>query len=126
MTVLVRHPERASAFAEEFGVKVGQLTTDNRQLNADILVNATPLGTRGENESETIALADELRDVKIVYDLVYNPSETRLLLEAKAAGAKTLGGLDMLVAQGAKQFEIWTGGKAPAHEMRAAVEEQLK
>ncbi len=126
VTVLVRHPERASAFAEEFGVKVDQLTTDGRQLNTDILVNATPLGTRGDNESEAIASADELRDVKIVYDLVYNPSQTKLLLEAKAAGSKTLGGLDMLVAQGAKQFEIWTGGKAPAHEMRAAVEERLK
>ncbi len=125
VTLLVRHPESASAFAEEFGIKVDQLATDSRRLATDILVNATPLGTRGEYENETIATADELRDVKLVYDLVYNPSQTKLLLEAKAAGSKTLGGLDMLIAQGAKQFEIWTGGEAPVNEMRAAVEERL-
>ncbi len=126
VTVLVRQPASATAFAEEFGVRVDQLTTDNRRLTTDILVNATPLGTRGEAESGAIASAHELRDVKLVYDLVYNPSETKLLVEAKAAGARTLGGLDMLIAQGARQFEIWTGGQAPINEMRATVEERLK
>jgi len=76
--------------------------------------------------AEEIATAEELGSVKLVYDLVYNPSETRLLSEAKAAGAKTLGGLEMLIAQGARQFEIWTGGEAPVKEMKAAIEERLK
>ncbi len=127
VAVLVRDPASASSLAEEFGIEVVQLTTDNRRLTSfDILVNATPLGTRGEHESDTIATADEIRGIKLVYDLVYNPSETRLLREASAAGAKTLGGLDMLVAQGAKQFEIWTGQTPPVDQMRNAVEERLK
>ena len=99
---------------------------DHRPLQTDILVNATPLGTKGEREHDAIATAEELGSVKLVYDLVYNPSETRLLSEAKAAGAKTLGGLEMLIAQGARQFEIWTGGEAPVKEMKAAIEERLK
>lgn len=126
VTLLVRDPAKAAVFAAEFDVTVEQRTTDHRPLTTDILVNATPLGTRGEREKETIATADELRDVRLVYDLVYNPSETCLLREAKIAGAKTIGGLDMLVAQGARQFEIWTGREAPTNEMRAAVRARLK
>jgi shikimate dehydrogenase len=124
--LLVRDPAKAAIFADEFDVTVEPLNTDHRPLTTDILVNATPLGTRGEREDETIATADELRDVRLVYDLVYNPCETRLLSEARVAGAKTLGGLDMLVAQGARQFEIWTGREAPVPEMRAAIEARLK
>ncbi len=126
VTVLVREPSKAATFAEEFHVAVEQLTTDHQPLATDILVNATPLGTRGEGEDETIATAEELREVQLVYDLVYNPGETRLLREAKTAGAKTLGGLDMLVAQGAEQFLIWTGEEAPVDVMKAAVTARLK
>ena len=125
VTVLARDISKATSFAEEFGVKSDALTTDHRPLTTDILVNATPLGTRGEREDETAATAEELRGVKLVYDLVYNPIETRLLREAKMAGAKTLGGLDMLIAQGAKQFLIWTGEEAPVDVMRAAVATRL-
>jgi shikimate 5-dehydrogenase len=95
-------------------------------MTTDIVINATPIGTRGPNENATILTADELRNVKLVYDLVYNPIETRLLREAKLAGAQTLGGLDMLIAQGAKQFEIWTGLEAPMDTMRMAIEKRLQ
>jgi shikimate 5-dehydrogenase len=50
-----------------------------------------------------------LQGVKLVYDLVYNPVETRLLREARAAGCKTLGGSAMLTAQAAEQYRLWTG-----------------
>jgi 3-dehydroquinate dehydratase/shikimate dehydrogenase len=126
VTLLARDTAKASSFADEFGIRVEALTTDHRPLTTDVLVNATPLGTRGEREDETIATADELRDVRLVYDLVYNPSETRLLREARVAGAKTLGGLDMLIAQGATQFQIWTGEQAPVEEMREAVRRRLE
>ena len=125
VTVLIRDPAKAGALGEEFGIRVDQLSSDSN-LAADILVNATPIGTRGEGEDDTIAAADALKNVKLIYDLVYNPSETRLLREAKLAGAMTIGGLDMLVAQGARQFEIWTGAEPPVAEMRAAVEMRLK
>ena len=54
-------------------------------------------------------MAEQLQNVKLVYDLVYNPEETRLIHEAKAAGAETVGGFDMLLAQAVEQQKIWTG-----------------
>jgi len=59
-----------------------------------------------------------LKDSLIVFDIVYNPIITRLLREAKAAGARTIGGIDMLAWQGALAFEKWTGQSAPLDLMR--------
>ncbi|MBA3784192.1 MAG: hypothetical protein H0X15_01420 [Acidobacteria bacterium] len=81
------------------------------------MVNATPLGLIGELENETPAVAEQIKNVHLVYDLVYNPFETRFLREAKSVGIPTVGGLAMLVAQGAAQFGIWTGKNAPLKEM---------
>ena len=127
VTLFARDAARAAAVAKEFGVQAGQLRRDGVQdFPCEILVNATPLGTRGETETETIATGQELRGVKLVYDLVYNPSETRLMREARLAGVESIGGLDMLVEQGAKQFEIWTGIEAAPDVMRNAVQKRLK
>ena len=126
VTVVARDSSKASALANEFRVSFDQLTTDHRPLTTDILVNATPLGTKGDRENDSIATAEELRGVRLVYDLVYNPTETRLLREAKAAGAETINGLEMFFAQGARQFEIWTGKEAPLDAMRDAVEKRLR
>jgi 3-dehydroquinate dehydratase/shikimate dehydrogenase len=119
-----RYIAKAAALADKFVIKF-EAIKDKQKIATDILVNATPLGTRGTNETRTIATANELRDVKLVYDLVYNPSETRLLSEAKSAGAKTIGGIDMLIAQGAQQILIWTGEKAPVDLMKSAITERL-
>jgi shikimate 5-dehydrogenase len=62
---------------------------------------------------------------RYVYDLVYNPSSTRLLREAKDAGCQTIGGLEMLVAQAAEQFEWWTGRKPLTGIMREAALKRL-
>jgi len=56
----------------------------------------------------------------VVYDLVYNPPQTRFLDEAARAGCRTIGGLDMLVAQAQSQFEWWTGGRPADRVMREA------
>jgi len=61
-----------------------------------------------------------------VFDIVYNPLETRLLKEAKLAGAKTVNGVMMLVHQGAEAFRIWTGVEPPVDIMRKAVLEGLR
>ncbi|HET6975141.1 MAG TPA: shikimate dehydrogenase [Pyrinomonadaceae bacterium] len=76
----------------------------------DIVINATPLGS-GAHTDQTPATREQLSGVRCVYDLIYNPRETRLLREAAAAGCETLGGLAMLIAQAKLQFELWTGTK---------------
>jgi len=60
-----------------------------------------------------------------VFDLVYNPLETRLLRQARESGAHAVGGLGMLVRQGALAFEMWTGEPAPVEVMREACEQAL-
>ena len=89
---------------------------------ADIVVNATSVGM-SPNIDETPIPAKLLKPGLIVFDIVYNPIKTRLLREAEAAGAETIGGLDMLVWQGVLAFEKWTGLKAPVKVMK---EEAIK
>jgi 3-dehydroquinate dehydratase/shikimate dehydrogenase len=86
----------------------------------DVVVNATPVGTRGALEDQTLANADQFRGVRLAYDLVYNPLETRFLREARAAGCETLGGIEMLLAQANAQFKLWTGKDADGGIMRSA------
>jgi 3-dehydroquinate dehydratase/shikimate dehydrogenase len=84
----------------------------------DLLVNATPLGMYPD--IDITPFEGNVFDGRIVYDLVYNPLETRLLNEAARAGCETIGGLEMLVAQAEEQFEWWTGQRPPAGLMRDA------
>jgi len=84
---------------------------------ADILINATSVGMSPDID-ETPVPARLLKPGLIVFDIVYNPIKTRLLLEAEGAGAKTVNGLDMLVWQGALAFEKWTGRQAPLDIMK--------
>ena len=87
----------------------------------DVLVNATPLGTWPG--VETSPLPPELVKGELVYDMVYNPPDTTLMRYARAAGAATIGGLDMLIAQARRQFFWWTGREVPAAVLeRAALE----
>jgi len=79
-------------------------------------VNTTPVGT-WPNVDDAPIDGDHVRG-PLVYDLVYNPLETALMRRARAAGAETIGGLEMLVAQACRQFEWWTSVPAPV----AAVE----
>ena len=106
------------------GVEVGELTNENLKnaiTNVDILVNATSLGMSPDND-QTPVPADLFQANITVFDIIYNPLPTRLLQEAKAAGARTIDGLEMLVQQGAVSFEKWTGIKAPVDVMRKSVE----
>jgi shikimate dehydrogenase len=87
---------------------------------ADLLVNATPVGM-WPHVDESIWPADiPLPAHLTVLDLVYNPLQTRLLRQARGAGARTVDGLGMLLYQGAAAFEIWTGQPPPIEVMRAA------
>jgi 3-dehydroquinate dehydratase/shikimate dehydrogenase len=122
VTVFVRDVGKAGAFAGEFGVD----TLDLAGLDTsgfDIVINATPVGMKAGEEA--LLNADRLKGVKLVFDLITKPAETPLIREAKKAGVKTIGGVEMLIAQGIKQFEIWTGQEAPADLMREKVIERL-
>ncbi|MFC2034083.1 shikimate dehydrogenase [Chloroflexota bacterium] len=84
---------------------------------ADILVNTTSVGM-SPDISKTPIDADLLKPGLIIFDIIYNPIKTRLVKEAEATDLETIGGLDMLVWQGALAFEKWTGQKAPVELMK--------
>lgn len=93
--------------------------------DANILINTTTLGMN-PNVDTTIATAEDLHPDLTVFDIVYNPLETRLLREAKASGAKTVSGVLMLVYQGAEAFKLWTGIEPPVELMKKTVLEALQ
>ncbi len=89
---------------------------------ADLLVNATPIGTASD---ESPVPPDLLRGDLAVLDLVYRPSPTRLVRDARRTGAAATGGAGMLLRQAAASFALWTGHDAPVDEMRTALEREL-
>ncbi|HYJ86755.1 MAG TPA: shikimate dehydrogenase, partial [Pyrinomonadaceae bacterium] len=121
VTVFGRTAERAAALARKFGSDSRELV-EARFDGFDLLVNATPLGTAGQFQSQTPVYAAQLRGARMAYDLVYNPIETQFLREARGAGCQTLGGMEMLIAQAIEQFRLWTGITAPEGVMRAAAQ----
>ena len=129
-------PERAQALAEDLG---GQGETVLRNVPAtedklaaaimkkcQLLVNCTPIGMRHSKEEHDLPISSELIPAgALVFDIIYNPLETRLLAEAKRRGARTLGGLSMLVHQGVASFELWTDVQAPVDVMFEAARKAL-
>jgi shikimate dehydrogenase len=120
----------ASLIQKELGrdVKVGELTPRALSLAlaaADILVNATSVGMSPASGKSPVP-AKLLRRHLIVFDIVYNPMMTKLLKEARAAGARIIGGIDMLAGQGALAFEKWTGQPAPLELMRREAVKMLE
>lgn len=128
IAVLNRTEERAvglcDALAEVAGVPLMPLGMERatRALrDARVVVNATSVGmAHGAAAGESPLPREALHPGLVVVDLVANPLETPLLRAAAAAGAATLGGLAMLVEQGALAFELWTGQPAPRDIMREA------
>lgn len=90
--------------------------------DADLVINATPVGTGADESPIPAAL---LRPGLAVYDLVYRPSPTRLVRDARAAGAPARGGAGMLLGQGWRSFELWLGVPAPIEAMRAGLRSAL-
>ncbi|MCM3905770.1 MAG: shikimate dehydrogenase [Pyrinomonadaceae bacterium] len=119
VTVYARDTSRARQLAERFDATSKPLGSATFE-GFDVVVNATPLGTSGAQETETPANATQLRGARLAYDLVYNPEETRFLSEAREAGCESIGGLEMLVTQATEQFRLWTGIVAPEAVMREA------
>jgi shikimate dehydrogenase len=125
IVVVNRDPARAERLVSELGL-AGVETVAGDQARAacqaaDLVVNATAVGMRGGPAPDALPVpAGWLPRSGLVYDLVYRPTETPLLRAAMASGLPVLGGLAMLVYQGASAFELWTGLAAPIERMRAA------
>lgn len=123
-TVFARDAERGRKLALEFGADSAALE-GARFGGFDVVVNTTPLGTRGAHEKETPATSAQLFGAQFAYDLVYNPARTRFLEEAREGNCRTVGGLGMLAAQAVEQFRLWTGHEPPPGVMQAAAEKKL-
>jgi 3-dehydroquinate dehydratase/shikimate dehydrogenase len=91
---------------------------DLKKMAFDVIINATPVGMRNSRETP---LQDKEINARYVFDMVYDPAETRFLKLAKERGAQVIPGIEMFVHQAARQFEIWTGKPAPWDEMLRVV-----
>ncbi len=124
VTVFDLVPQKAESLAAEVGCSQLPLK-DVSSAKADLLVNATPIGMFPKTHESPVGKS-VLKNYSAVFDVVYNPAETLLLKQAKAAGCKTISGLEMFVSQGAEQFRLWTGREAPIKLMKKTVEHALK
>mgnify|MGYP002630515153 CR=1 FL=1 len=119
-----RNRERGEALAKELGCELIHCReAGNRPV--DILINCSPVGM-SPSINESPFLARDFKEGMVVFDSVYNPMETRLLREAKAAGCTVIPGSELFINQAALQFELWTGQPAPIHVMREVLIEKLK
>ena len=122
VTLCARRPEQARPLAALTGAAI--VPWPPAAGSWDLLVNATPAGTRPHDDQSPLP-AGHAFDGELVYDLVYNPPQTQLLRDAAAAGCRTIGGLDMLVAQAQAQFEWWTEQRPADRVMRDAAVARL-
>jgi shikimate 5-dehydrogenase len=124
VTLFARDTDKARLLAAECGIDCETLWA-KPFTGYDILLNATPLGSFGEQVQQTPVTSEQLAGVRLAYDLVYNPTETEFLRQAKRAGCDTLSGLEMLIAQAALQFKLWTGRSAPTQVMTTAASQNV-
>ena len=117
--------------AADNGLQAQEVSLDPEDLaraaaSADLIVNCTTVGmAHSPAEGRSLLSRDQMPPTALVNDLVYNPQVTPLLVEARRAGAATLGGLPMLVYQGAASLEMWTGREAPVAVMLEAADRAM-
>jgi shikimate dehydrogenase len=130
LVIANRTESRAIALADEVrkvGIALGTGLENLKSIisKMDILINTTSVGMF-PNVNETLVTSELMHPQLAVFDIVYNPLETKLLKEAKKAGAKTIPGIDMLIFQGAEAFKIWLKKEAPLNAMERAVKQAIK
>ena len=135
LTIANRTLERAqqlSRMARDNGhdaraVALEEVDLSPAAASAELIINCTTIGmSHGPNETGSALSAEQIPPRALVNDLVYNPLETPLLRQASLAGASTLGGIHMLVYQGAASFEMWTGKEAPVQVMLQAATKAMQ
>ena len=137
ITIANRTEERADKLARDLRTGLEELDRSSHVrsigldrvaseiADADILINATSIGMYPDVDASPVS-PDLLRPELVVFDIVYNPLHTRLLSEAEQRGAIAIGGVRMLVHQGAEAFRIWTGREPPVDVMLEAVVQELR
>ncbi len=124
LVLVSRRPEMFDDTNESDIIRCGY---DNWQAYADeasMIVNATPLGMSPNiNASPVKDNEIEVLSEKICYDIVYNPIETKFLKQANDAEGVSIGGLEMLIYQGAKSFNLWTGHEFPVDKIKQELHE---
>jgi len=123
VTIANRTHDKAVRLAEEVGCAFCAMG-DVAGRDVDVLVNTTSVGMYPKVDAMPVP-REALKPGMLVFDAVYNPPETRLLREAKAAGCRTLSGIHWFVNQAAMQFELWVGLPAPRGVMERALRERL-
>jgi len=119
LTILNRTKENGEKLAADLGSDFS-LLGDFKKVKCDILINTTSVGMKPNVDSMPVE-KEHLNKGMIVMDIVYNPLRTRFLKVAQDMGCTTIDGVSMFVYQGACQFELWTGKKAPVDLMRKTV-----
>lgn len=108
--------------------KLYQNSSTGELFNSAMIVNTTPIGMKGNSADEMplgLEVISKLPADTVIYDIIYNPTKTRLISKAQEYGLKTIGGLDMLINQAAKALEIWTGRLPDVDKMKIAALESL-
>lgn len=126
LVVLNRTEDKARKLAKQINAEdSGSLERLVEISSADILINATSVGMLPETD-QSIIPKELLHDRLTVFDIVYNPKETRLLIEAREKGCAIVYGYKMLLYQASKQFELFTGRQAPLPAMESALAQALE
>ncbi len=122
VTIAARRIEQAQQLSQSFGKYDLRLSTfDLQLLTFNLIVNTTPLGMTPNIEDSPLPENIVLSPKTVIYDLIYNPRETKLVKDARAQGLSATTGLGMLIEQAALAFEKWTGAKADRDAMQKAV-----
>ncbi|MEP7294296.1 MAG: shikimate dehydrogenase [Chloroflexota bacterium] len=125
IVIVNRTPERARELIDSLRVRA--ITGGVADVaDADLIVNCTSVGLSPQVDDSPLPDDTPLKPGVIAYDMIYRPAQTRLMRQVEAAGGRAVGGLGMLVRQGAVAFKIWTGVEPPLDVMFAAAEQQLQ
>jgi shikimate dehydrogenase len=132
INIINRTEQRAESLKRYFKEKVKYSSFKTHELfppdlvdvfsGSKLIINATPVGMFPDIDDSITTLQSSFHKEHIVFDLVYNPAQTRLLQMANVNGAVTLDGLKMLVYQAAKSFELWTGEELPIEQLHKSLQ----
>ncbi len=136
INIVNRTIEKAESLKEYFNAKMHFEKIKTYELmppdlveifsRSTLIVNATSIGMFPDNDDSPTEIPESFVENQIVFDLVYNPAKTKFLTLAESRGAETIDGLTMLVEQGAKSFEIWTGTEMPKGKILSALKSSIK